>query len=584
MKTVPEARPRAVFGLHFARRLWSLARLYWRSPDAAKGGLLLAAAIGLELGTVFGNFVLAEAQRGIYDALQLKQLGAFLQGIGLFLAAVLGFVLASTYRIYLRQLLEIRWRRWLTGHFLGDWIAPHACCQMELHRRTADNPDQRIAEDVRNFVASALGLSLSLLAALATLASFAGLLWSLSGDWPLQIGGAELRIPGLMMWVAVAYAGIATWITHRAGRRLVPINFDRLRFEADFRFTLVRFRESADAVALSRGEAREEARALDRFSKIALNWWQLIRAQRNLALLTNSIGQVNGAVPLLLAAPGYFLGRLTLGSVAQTGIAYAQVSGAMTWFVSAYQELAQWRASIERLFTLSDAIADTRARMALAGVRVEPTEGSLLRLSELCLALPDGRILLERANASIAPGERVVVVGPSGAGQTTLFRAILGHWPFGAGQIQVPARARLEFLSQRPYLPIATLREVVSYPAPERTFPDSQIGEVLRAVGLPQLTGLLAETDHWEKRLSDGEQQRLALARVLLHAPDWIFLDDATGALDEDAERRMYELLAERLPHAAVVSIAHRPAVIRYHTRRWTLVPKGDGRAVLELA
>jgi len=581
---VAEAPARAVFGPDFARRLWQLVRLYWTSPEAAKGGLLLAGAVALELATVFGTFVLAEAQRGIFDALQLKEVAAFLQGIGLFLAAVLGYVLSSAFRIYLRQLLEIRWRRWLTGYFLAEWISPHACCQMELHRSAADNPDQRIAEDVRNFVASALGLSLSLLAALATLVSFAGLLWSLSGDWPLRIGRTELRIPGLMMWVAFVYAGIATWITHRAGRRLVPINFDRLRFEADFRFTLVRFRESAAAVALSRGEAREQERALDGFSQIVRNWWELIRAQRNLALLTISIGQANVAIPLLLAAPGYFLGRLTLGSVAQTGIAYAQVSSALTWFVNAYQELAQWRASIERLFTLGDAIDDTQAQLARAGVAIVSTDDPELRLRELCLALPNGRVLLERASASIAPGDRVVVLGPSGAGQTILFRAILGHWPFGSGRIEIPTGARMEFLSQRPYLPIASLREAVSYPDADRSFSDPEIREALRAVGLPQLAEWLSETDHWEKRLSAGEQQRLSLARVLLHAPGWIFLDDATSALDEEAERRMYELLAERLPKSAIVSVAHRPAVVRYHGRRWTLVPREDGAAVLEVA
>lgn len=580
-----QTRAESGFGRDFVRRLWRLTRLYWTSPDAKRGGLLLALAVALELGTVSGTFVLADAQRRIFDALQDRDSGAFLQGIGLFLGFVLGFVLVSAYRIYVRQTLEIRWRRWLTGHLIGKWMNPHACCQMELLSAEADNPDQRIAEDVRNYVASALGLSLSLLAAVATLVSFAGLLWTLSGDWPIRVGGAEIRVPGFMMWVAIAYAALASWITHRVGRPLVPLNFDRLRFEADFRFGLVRFRENAEAIGLANGESCERDSAVDRFGRVVGNWWGLIRAQRNLTLFTTGIGQANTAVPLLVAAPGYFLGKLTLGRVAQTGIAYGQVSGALTWFVSAYQEIALWRASIERIVSFTEAIDSAQARIARPeAVRVDAGPREALRLDDLELTLPTGRVLLEGASGSIAAGDRVVVLGPSGAGQTTLLRAIAGHWPFGKGRIELPAGARMLFLSQRPYLPIASLRAAVSYPEPEGTFPDPKIREVLGLLGLASLAERLDETDHWEKRLSGGEQQRLAFARALLQEPGWLFLDDATAELDEEAEARAYALLAERLPKATVVSIAHRPAVARFHTRRWTLVPRVDGRAVLQAA
>ena len=582
---MPQTLSRALFDMNFARRLWRLTRLYWASPDAARGGLLLAVTIALELGTVYGTFRLADAQRRIYDALQDRAAAAFFAGVGLFLGIVLLFVLVSAYRIYVRQALEIRWRNWLTAHLIGEWISPQACCQMELLRAEADNPDQRIAEDVRNFVASALGLSLSLLAAFATLVSFAGLLWALSGSWPIGIGGSQLRIPGYMMWVAIAYAAFASWITHRVGRRLVPINFDRLRFEADFRFALVRVRESAEAIGLAGGEEYERSGAIERFGRIVGNWWELIRAQRNLTLFTTGIGQINAAVPLLAAAPGYFAGHLTLGTVAQIGIAYGQVSGALVWFVNAYQEIASWRASIERLLTLTDALEAARARVARPEtVRVERAQRDVVELIDLRLELPDGRALLDGANASIARGDRIAVVGPSGAGRTTLLRALAGRWPFGRGRIELPARSRSMFLAQRPYLPIATLRAAVSYPAPEGAFPDAKIREVLRDVELGDLAERLDETDHWEKRLSGGEQQRVAIARVLLHEPEWIFLDDATAALDEDGERRAYALLAKRLPRTTVVSTAHRPSVAPYHARRWTLVPRADGQSELKAA
>jgi len=576
---------RAVFDLRFARRFGRLTGLYWRSGDARRAKLLLGLSVALELGTVYGNFVLADAQRRIYDALQDRAAPAFFAGVGMFAAVMLAFVLVSTYRIFVRQALEIRWRTWLTDHLLVEWISPHACSQMESVHAEADNPDQRIAEDVRNYVASALGLSLSLLAALATLVSFAGLLWGMSAGWRIQIAGAHFEIPGFMMWVAFLYAALASWITHRVGRRLVPINFDKLRFEADFRFGLVRFRENAEEIGLAGGESVEERSAIARFGKIVGNWWQLIRAQRNLTLLTTGIGQLNGVVPLLVAAPGYFLGQLTLGRVAQTGIAYGQVSGALAWFVNAYQEIASWRASVERLLTFTDAMHGLRTRYSdPAGLCVDAGERDAVQLEDLKLSLPDGRPLLDAGTASIAPGERVAVVGPSGAGQTTLFRALAGRWAFGRGRISMPPRTGTMFLSQQPYLPIATLRAALSYPSPEGAFSDEAIRDALQQVDLDHLAVRLDEIDHWEKSLSSGEQQRLAIARALLHQPEWLFLDDATSALDEDAERHAYELLEKRLPKAAIVSIAHRPSVARYHQRRWTLVPHPGGPAQLQAA
>jgi len=580
---VPPSLQRSVFDRKFARRFARLTGLYWRSRDARTGALLLAVAIALELATVFGSFVIADANRRIYDALQDRVAAAFFSGVALFAGAVLGFVAVSTFRIYIRQAVEIRWRTWLTQHLLEDWISPHACTQMETVRADADNPDQRIAEDVRSYVASALGLSLSLLAALATLVAFAGLLWRMSSEWPVQIGSAHFEVPGFMMWVAFAYAAVASWITHRVGRPLVPINFDRLRLEADFRFNLVRFRENADAIGLAGGEAFEERNAVERFQRIVGNWWELIRAQRNLTLLTTGIGQLNGAVPLLVAAPGYFLGNLTLGRVAQAGIAYGQVSGALAWFVNAYQEIAAWRASVERLITFTDALDASRARRS-DGLCVAPDGADALALENLRLALPDGRALLEAGSVSVAPGEHVAVVGPTGAGQTTLFRALAGRWSFGSGHIAMPPSAQTMFLSQQPYLPIGTLRAALSYPGPERSFPDEKIREALEQVGLGNLAGRLDESDHWEKRLSAGEEQRIGIARALLHEPRWLFLDDATAALDEQAERRLYTLLEERLPEAALISIAHRTSVVPYHERRWTLVPQPGGPAQLQAA
>jgi len=567
----------------FLRRLWRLTKPYWTSADAPKGAALLAGAVALEFTTVYASVQLSQWQRHIFDELQNKEMALFFRTVGIFFAVALGFVLVSTFRIYVRAVLQIRWRRWLTDHYLERWMDSQAYTEIELNRKSTDNPDQRIQQDIDDYVASALGLSLSLLSALVTLVSFSGILWTMSGAWNLKLGSAEFHIPGFMMWVALAYAGAATWLTHRVGFRLVPINFDQQRFEADFRFHLVRFRENVEEVALSKGEVRERRGALDRFHSVVDNFGRLIRAQRNLTLVTTGLGQTNSMVPTLVAAPGFFLGRLTLGDVMQVNIAYGQVSGALVWFVNAYQEIAQWRASIERLFLFSEEIEDTCRDLEHAGVRVEETQGAALRLDDVHLELPDGRVIVDRVNARLQAGERVVVVGPSGSGKSSILKAIAGIWPFGHGRIEVPAQGAKLFLPQRPYLPIGTLRAAVSYPSEEGAFPDERIREALTALGLGALGGRLDEDAHWNQTLSGGEQQRVALARVLLHEPEWIFLDEATSGLDEGMEHSAYDLLAQRLPKAAVVSIAHRASVIEHHERRWTLVPR-DGAMTLEAA
>jgi putative ATP-binding cassette transporter len=578
---VPLVHKHALFGPRFARHLGRLLAIYWRSPDAPKGAALLAVAVVLELSTVYGTVMLSEVQRQIFDAFQDRAMASFTQAIGLFLAVAAGFVLVSTYRVYVRNALEIRWRRTLTDHLLQQWISYQAYCQIELHRKAIDNPDQRIAEDAREFVASALGLSLSLLSALATLVSFAAILWSISGDWRFDLDGREFHIPGLMMWVAIGYALIATWITHRVGRRLVPIQFDRQRYEADFRFALVRFRENVEEVALAHGERGERRNALSRFQGVVGNWWQLIRAQRNLVLLTTGIGQANSLVPLLIAAPAFFAGHIRLGSVMQARIAYGEVSGALTWFVNAYQEIARWRAHIERLVTLLDEVAATRAELAQTErIQVERADAPELVIDDVRLARPDGQVLIEHADAVIHPGERVVVVGPTGSGKRTLLRAVAGIWRFGKGRIRIPKGARMLVLPERPYLPIGTLREAVTYPEPSDGYSDREIRDALERVGLAALAGRLDDSEHWQQHLSGGEQQRLGVARALLQRPDFLFLDEATSGLDDEESRRIYELLREQLPGTALISIAYRQALEKYHEKHWRLARGAVGHVL----
>jgi putative ATP-binding cassette transporter len=351
MSTVPNA---PVFGRRFLRHLSALVRIYWTSSDARTGAGLLAGTVLLEFGSVYGNFRLADGERRMIDAVQNGDATTFLFAVAFFAALSIAFVIVSAFRIYLRQLLEIRWRGGVTAHYLDRWMTGPGVRTGKLHGVDIDNPDQRIAEDIRDFTASALGLSLSLLAAIVTLASFGGLLWTLSGKWALPVGGHELRVPGGLFWVAMAYAAISTWLTHVVGRRLVPLNFDRLRYEADFRYGLVRFREDSAAEATAPTGVAEKRAAVDRFQNIVRNWWDVIAAQRWLTIVTGALRQVSGLVPVVVAAPGFFAGLITLGTVAQIRYAYGQVAGALSWFVYAYQEIARWRANVERLSTFAE--------------------------------------------------------------------------------------------------------------------------------------------------------------------------------------------------------------------------------------
>ncbi|MCC6765903.1 MAG: ABC transporter ATP-binding protein/permease [Deltaproteobacteria bacterium] len=561
----------------FFRDVWRLGMIYWRTRAARAGAALLLLAIALELATVYSAVLVARTQAAVFDVLQDRDVKAFLGALGLQAAAMLGTILAGTFRIYVRQILEVRWRRKMTAEYLRRWMTPEAFWQLELHGAAMDNPDQRIAEDIRAYVASALGLSLSLLSSLAALASFGGMLWGLSRGWPIALPTGDVCVPGFLMWVAIGSAAFAMWITHVVGRKLVPINFDKLRYEADFRYGLVRFRDHVESVAFSRGEVIERRRLLQRFGSIVENWWQLIRAQRNLSLLTLGLGQMNGVVPMLLAAPAYFGGHLTLGKITQVGFAYGQVSGALNWFVNAYQEIAQWRASIQRLTSFADVMTTTSRELAHAKrLEVERRDDPTLRFHDVVLNRPDGQPLV-RAVGSIRQGESITLLGPTGSGKTTLFRALAGLWPFGAGRIEIPREARLHFVPPQPYFPVGSLRVALTYPDLEVHYSDEVLREALRVMDLGFLATALDDQAQWHVRLSVAEQQRLSLVRVLVKTPDWLFLDEATSALDEAMEAKVYGILRAYLPHATLLSIAHRPSVAALHDRRWKLVPGDDG-------
>jgi putative ATP-binding cassette transporter len=564
----------------FLHDLWALARPYWFSEErwAARG--LLAAVVVLNLGAVFLEVLFNRWYNGFYNALQDKNVAAFYDSMLRFCMLAAAFIVVAVYQLYLNQMLQIRWRRWLTDHFLGSWLGDRVHYRMQFIEHGADNPDQRISEDLSLFVDRTLNLSLGLLSAVVTLASFAAILWGLSGSLGFELGGRHWTIQGYMVWVALLYAIAGTWLMHVVGRPLVGLSFNQQKFEANFRFSLVRVRENSESIAIYGGEADEIRGLRKRFTDVIGNWWDIMRRQKKIMWLRAGYNQVATVFPFLVAAPRYFAGSIPLGGLVQTASAFGQVQGALSWFVTAYMQLADWKATVDRLTGFHAATERARTEARKDAGMTAATTGDLLVLDNLKVDLPGETPLLAPFNATIRHGEKVLVTGPSGSGKSTLFRVLAGIWPFGSGRLTRPA-ARLLFLPQKPYLTIGTLREQLSYPAAPDTFSDAAIREALVECGLPQLTGRLDEDQSWAQSLSPGEQQRVAFARVFLHRPDWLFLDEATSSLDEASESRLYRLLGEKLPGSTVVSIGHRPALGEFHRKRMTIEPRAGGGALV---
>ncbi len=575
----------------FLKDAWFIARPYFRSEEKWSARILLGVIVLLNLSLVGMDVVLNFWNGAFYDSLQNKDWRAFADLLFLyhrgkdgsfmpgFSAVATIYIIVAVYRTYLNQWLQIRWRRWLTRVFIDEWLADRAYYRISLTTSAAglgtDNPDQRIAEDLRSFVGDTLSLGLDLLSNIVSLISFVGILWSLSGSIHLL----GLTIGGYMVWIALIYAIIGTWLTHLVGRPLATLSFRQQRFEADFRFSLVRLRENVEGIALYGGEDDEHAALLTRFSAVVMNWWAIMQRTKMLNALTSGYQQIAVVFPIIVAAPRYFGGQIPLGGLTRTASAFGQVQGAMSWFVSSYASLAAWSATVERLASFQRSIETARAE-AGRGIAITETPDDSLELRHLHLALPNGKVLIEEDAHRFLRGESVVISGRSGLGKSTLFRAIAGIWPFGEGEIARPKGSHL-FLPQRPYLPLGSLRHVVTYPAAADSASDDAIAEALRKAGLGALAERLGEEHDWSLLLSGGEQQRLAIARALLIRPDWLFLDEATSNLDPEAEAELYQLLKRELPGTTVLSIAHNPGVAVFHDRKITLTASPDQAGAL---
>jgi vitamin B12/bleomycin/antimicrobial peptide transport system ATP-binding/permease protein len=563
--------------------IWRLASPYFRSEDRLAGRILLAAVIAIELSVVAITVMLNQWNNRFYNALQDRNWDSFVSELQFFCALAAAYIVLAVYQIYLNQWLQIRWRRWMTKAYLSDWLDGSNHYRMQLLGDAADNPDQRITEDIQMFVERTLTVSIGLLGALVTLGSFVVILWTLSAAAPLHLFGDTWNIPGYLVWAALIYAIIGTLCTHLIGWRLIELNFRQQRFEADFRFNLVRVRENSEQIALLAGERAETDRLIDRFNRVVANWLLIMSRTKRLTFFTSSYSQVSVVFPYVVVSPAYFAGSMQLGGLMQTASAFNSVQNSLSFFINVYRTLAEWRAVIQRLDGFGASVVAARAAARTPPVvEVQPAAAHAVELDKVAVDLPTGAPLVAADNLTVRAGDRVLVTGPSGSGKSTLFRAIAGIWPFGSGRIRVPQTARLMMLPQRPYYPVGTLAAAVTYPAEPGTFARDRLAEAIRAVGLPALVERLDEEAHWNRMLSLGEQQRLGIARAILQAPDFLFLDEATASLDEPSEAALYRLLQERLPNATIVSIGHRSTLLNFHQRRFALERDGDRHLVRE--
>ncbi len=563
--------------------VWRISAPYFRSEDRWPGRILLAAVIAIELSIVGITVLFNEWNARFYNALQDRDWNTFVYQLGYFCVLAAAFILLAVYQLYLNQWLQIRWRRWLTQVYLRDWLTDSTHYRMQLQGDAADNPDQRIADDLAQFIQLTLTIGLQVLNSTVTLASFSVILWGLSTSAPFHLFGVTLSIPGYLFWAALIYAVFGTALTNWIGRPLVSLNFQQQRYEADFRFNLVRVRENSEQIALLHGDAAERERLLTRFGNVVGNWYALMTRQKKLTFFTASYTQAAVVFPFIMVSPAYFANLMQLGGLMQTANAFSQVQSSLSVFVTLYRSLAEWRAVIQRLAGFEQSVASARELSHTPPIiEVARGDNEIIAFTDLAVRLPNGVPLVNTGDLRIGLGEHVLVSGPSGTGKSTLFRALAGVWPFGEGRVELPKDARVMILPQRPYFPIAPLAAAVAYPAASGEYSPEQVAELIAAVGLPALAERIDDEAHWNRMLSLGEQQRLGIARALLHAPDYLFLDEATASLDEAAEASLYRLLRHRLPAATVVSIGHRSTLAAFHDRRLALTPEGEGHVLSE--
>lgn len=547
----------------FFRDVWYLTKSYWQSEEKKKAFFLLGCIIALTLGVVYMLVLLNQWNNSFYSALQNYDAKKIFDELIHFswLAAI--YILLAVYSYYLQQTLILNWRRWLTTRFIDIWLQNKTYYNLQMFGKDTDNPDQRISEDVRQFVEMTLSFGIGILKAFCTFASFVVILYNLSGSLSFTFMGKTWTINGYMLWASLLYSVIGTYITHIVGRKLVKINFIQQKYEADFRFSMIRLRESAESVAFYRGEAQEGSVFKQRFKMLLDNFWKLVNKQKQLVFLNSGYSQIAIIFPFVVAMNRYLTKEVTLGGLMQVASAFGRVQDSLSYFVDMYSSIAQWQAVVMRLTCFGHHMHDVYQQAERFHVE-RFAAADVVEVDNMQINLPDGKPLLENISFTLQPGHNVLIKGVSGSGKSTLLRAISGIWPFVDGKIFLPERDKLMFIPQKSYLPLGTLRAALNYPG-NKPIDDTELIYLMDLCQIGYLKDKLDLEADWSHVLSVGEQQRLAFVRAHIQQPQWLFLDEATSALDEDAEANMYSLLQERLQQTTVVSVGHRSTLNKYH-------------------
>lgn len=547
----------------FFRDVWYLTKSYWQSEEKKKAFFLLGCIIALTLGVVYMLVLLNQWNNSFYSALQNYDAKKIFDELIHFswLAAI--YILLAVYSYYLQQTLILNWRRWLTTRFIDIWLQNKTYYNLQMFGKDTDNPDQRISEDVRQFVEMTLSFGIGILKAFCTFASFVVILYNLSGSLSFTFMGKTWTINGYMLWASLLYSVIGTYITHIVGRKLVKINFIQQKYEADFRFSMIRLRESAESVAFYRGEAQEGSVFKLRFKMLLDNFWKLVNKQKQLVFLNSGYSQIAIIFPFVVAMNRYLTKEVTLGGLMQVASAFGRVQDSLSYFVDMYSSIAQWQAVVMRLTYFGRHMHEVSQQAERFHVE-RFAAADVVEVNDMQINLPDGKPLLENISFTLHPGHNVLIKGVSGSGKSTLLRAISGIWPFVDGKIFLPERDKLMFIPQKPYLPLGTLRAALNYPG-NKPIDDTELIYLMDLCQIGYLKDKLDLEADWSHVLSVGEQQRLAFVRAHIQQPQWLFLDEATSALDEDTEATMYSLLQERLQQTTVVSVGHRSTLNKYH-------------------
>lgn len=558
-----------------SKTAWRLMKSYWKSKEKWRARGLLAGVIALSLGQVYMLVMLNQWNNVFYNALQERDFEVFWPLIGQFSLIAFGYIIMAVYAIYVKQILEIKWRTWMTSRYLDEWMHSQTYYRLQvLGGDGVDNPDQRISDDIGMFVNLTLSLFIGLLKQVSTLVAFVVILWQLSGALDIPVGDTVLSVPGYMVFVTLIYSVVGTWLAHKVGRSLIGLNYDQQRYEADFRFSMVRVRENSESIAFYGGEGPEMQNFQERFGMVIRNFWALMKRTKLLNFYVNGYAQLAVIVPILMSAPKYFSGDMQLGGFIQTLSAFGRVQDALSYFVEAYDTIAQYVAVIRRLGGFTGHMEAAENMQASFGFDSRDDINGLV-LQDVQVELPDGRRLFEGLSLAVPAGKYLLVSGNSGCGKSTLLRALAGIWPYGGGNVSLPSGWRSMFLPQRPYLPLGSLRRAIYYPQPVPEKETADLRSLLERFGIGRLAERLDEVDDWSRILSLGEQQRLAFIRILLFRPDIVFLDESTSAMDEQREAEAYDILKELLPEMAVISVGHRSTLFKKHDKRLQLTGSG---------